>query len=160
VTIRVLGIDPGTAITGYGIVEPCDGRVGRLIECGVIRTHSKDQLCNRLRDLYEGLTDVIARHEPTVVAVEGIFYARNVRTTVILSHTRGAVLLAAAHAGLDVAEFSPAVVKKTVVGAGGARKAQIGYMVQQLLNLKTPPTPNDAADGIAIALTYLLTRHY
>ena len=97
-------------------------------------------------------------YEPTVLAVEGIFYGQNVRTTMILGHTRGTVLLAAAQAGLEVAEFPPALVKKTVVGAGGASKAQIGYMVQQLLKLKSPPTPNDAADGVAIALTYLLTR--
>lgn len=156
-SLKVLGVDPGTAVTGYGIVEPSNGRPGHLIECGIIRTNPKHELWDRLETLYDGLAELIARHEPDVMAVESVFYAKNVRTTVVLGHARGAILLAAAKAGLRVAEFAPATVKKTIVGAGGAAKSQVGYMVQQLLNLKTPPEPADAADGVAVALTCLLT---
>ena len=92
-----------------------------------------------------------------MLAVEGIFYGRNVRTTVVLGHARGVILLAGAAAGLTIAEYSPAVVKHTVVGRGAALKPQVGYMVAQLLRLKTAPTPADAADAVAVALTHLLT---
>jgi len=111
----VLGIDPGTNVTGYGV-------------------------------------------EPTAMAIESVFYAKNVKTTVTLGHARGVILLAAARAGLAVAEFPPATVKKNVVGNGSAAKAQVGFMVQRLLNLQEIPEPHDAADGVAIALTYLLTK--
>ena len=157
-TLRVLGIDPGTAVTGYGVVEPANGRPGRLLECGVIRTHPRQELWHRLDTLFTGVSALIAHHRPTALALESIFYAKNVRTTVTLGHARGVILLAAARAGLDIAEFPPATVKKSVVGVGGAAKPQVGYMVQRLLNLQRPPTPSDAADGVAVALTYLLTR--
>lgn len=156
-TIRVLGIDPGTAVTGYGVVEPADGQLGRLIECGVIRTVARAPLWTRLDTIYQGITDLITTHRPGVMALESVFYAKNVRTTLTLGHARGVILLAAARSGLDVKEFSPATVKKTIVGSGGAAKAQVGFMVQRLLQLATPPSPDDAADGVALALTYLLT---
>ncbi|MBS1240867.1 MAG: Crossover junction endodeoxyribonuclease ruvC [Gemmatimonadetes bacterium] len=154
--MRVLGVDPGTALTGYGVVESVPARMGRLVECGVLRTRPKESLPERLRVIYEGLTEIIERHRPDVMAVEGIFYATNVRTTVVLGHARGVVLLAAALGGIPVVEYSPALVKKTVVGRGGALKPQVGYMVARLLQLKAPPAPADAADGVAVALTHLL----
>lgn len=154
----MLGIDPGTALTGYGVVEPANGRPGRLLECGVIRTNPRQKIWHRLDTLYEAVSELIARHRPTVLALESVFYAKNVRTTVTLGHARGVILLAAARGGLEVAEFPPATVKKSVVGAGAAAKPQVGYMVQRLLNLKDPPSPSDAADGVAVALTYLITR--
>jgi len=154
----VLGIDPGTAVTGYGVVEPADGQSGRLIECGVIRTSPRQAMFRRLMTLYDGVTQLIERHAPTVVAVETAFYGRNVRTTLTLGQTRGVVLLAAAKAGVEVAEFPPATVKKSVVGEGGAAKAQVAYMVQRLLRLKEAPAPSDAADACAIALTYLIGK--
>ena len=154
----MLGIDPGTAVTGYGVVEPANGRPGRLLECGVIRTYPRQELWHRLDTIFTGVSELIAHHRPTALALESIFYAKNVRTTVTLGHARGVILLAAARAGLDIAEFPPATVKKSVVGVGGAAKQQVGYMVQRLLNLQRPPTPSDAADGVAVALTYLLTR--
>ena len=117
---------------------------------------AEETLPDRLRVIFEGLTEIIERHRPDVVAVEGVFYATNVRTTVVLGHARGVVLLAAAMAELPVMEYSPAIVKKTVVGRGGALKPQVGFMVARLLQLKTPPTPADAADGVAVALTHLL----
>lgn len=157
-TTRVLGVDPGTSVTGYGIVDQASGRVGRLVECGVIRVRSRVELPQRLETLFDGMTELIERHGPSALAVESVFYAKNVRTTVSLGHARGVILLAAARAGLEIAEFPPATVKKTIVGTGGASKAQVGYMVQRLLNLEQAPSPDDAADGVALALTYLLMQ--
>lgn len=157
-SFTVLGIDPGTAVTGYGVVERAPGRVGRLVECGVIRTDPRQQMCNRLDALYGGVRELIARHAPSAVAVETVFHGKNARSALTLGQTRGVILLAAAQAGVDVAEFAPAAVKRCVVGAGGAVKAQVGYMVQRLLGLTRPPAPSDAADGVALALTYLLSQ--
>ena len=154
----VLGIDPGTAVTGYGVVEPAPGRVGRLVECGIIRTDSRQQIWSRLDALYDGVSELIARHGPSAVAVESVFHGKNARSALTLGHARGVILLAAARARVEIAEFAPAAVKRCVVGRGGAMKAQVGYMVQQLLGLTRPPTPSDAADGVAVALTYLLTQ--
>lgn len=150
----VLGVDPGTAVTGYGVVaRKGDGAVS-LLECGVIRTHPRAPLPERLRDIHQGIVEVIARAHPSVLAVESVFYAKNVRTSVVLGHARGVVLLAAALRDLAVAEYPPAEVKNAVVGAGAATKDQVGYMVQRLLRLKEPPKPHDAADGVAVALCH------
>lgn len=153
----MLGIDPGTAVTGYAILEPKSGTPGRLIECGVIRTKAKHAMSNRLETIFDGVSELIARHQPATVAVETAFLKSNVRTTVTLGQARGMVLLAAAKAKTEIAEFPPATVKKSVSGAGGAGKGQVAYMVQRLLRLKDPPKPDDAADACAIALTYLIT---
>ncbi len=155
---RVLGIDPGTSVTGYGIVERRDGERSRLVECGVIRTSPRHKIWHRLDVLYEGVCELIARHQPSALALETVFYAKNVRTTVSLGHARGVILLAAAQAGIEIAEFSPASVKKSVTGVGGATKPQVGYMVKQILRLHRAPAPSDAADGVAVALAYLLSR--
>ena len=150
----VLGVDPGTAVTGYGVVRrAADGAVA-LLECGVIRTDARAPLPERLRDIHLGIVEVIGRAHPSVLAVEGVFYAKNARTSVVLGHARGAVLLAAALNGLGVAEYPPAEVKSAVVGAGRATKDQVGLMVQRLLKLREVPRPADAADGVAIALCH------
>jgi crossover junction endodeoxyribonuclease RuvC len=154
--VRVLGIDPGTAVMGYGVVETGPSRQPRLVECGTLTTPSREALPTRLRIIHDGTTALLARHRPDAVAVESAFYAKNVRTTVVLSHARGVILLAAEEAGVTIAEYSPALVKKTIVGRGAALKPQVGYMVAQLLRLKSPPAPSDAADGVAVALTHLL----
>ena len=154
--MKVLGIDPGTAVLGYGVVESGAGGHGRLVECGVVVTRARDRLPARLRVLHVGVTELLDRHQPDVMAVEEAFYGKNVRTTMVLSHARGVILLAAEEAGVAVAEYSPAMVKKTVVGRGAALKSQVGFMVAQLLRLKAPPTPEDASDGVAVALTHLL----
>lgn len=138
------------------MVETRPGLPPILIECGVIRTKVRDPLPVRLRLIHEEIADLLHRLAPDMVAVEGVFSARNQRTTITLGHTRGVILLAAAESGLPVAEYSPATVKKTVVGRGAALKPQVGFMVAQLLRLKTPPRPSDAADGVAIALTHVL----
>lgn len=156
--MRVLGIDPGTAVTGYGVIEAGPGapRFGRLVECGVIRFRRASRLPRRLAELHEGVAELIARLEPTDLAIENAFYHKNVHTTLVLGHARGVVLLAAEEAGLAIAEYPPATVKKTVVGTGAAPKAQVGAMVARLLRLRAAPRPADAADGVAVALTHIL----
>jgi crossover junction endodeoxyribonuclease RuvC len=150
----VLGIDPGTAVTGYGVVRRAADGALSLLECGVIRTDAKAPLPERLRDIHLGVLEVIGRTHPSAMAVEGVFYAKNARTSVVLGHARGAVLLAAALRDLQVAEYPPAEVKSAVVGAGRATKDQVGLMVQRLLKLRAVPKPHDAADGVAIALCH------
>lgn len=160
--MRVLGIDPGTGTVGYGVVERTGerGRLGRLVECGVLRTRPREALPVRLAAIHQGLTELIARHHPDVLAVEDIFYATNVRTTVVLGHARGVILLAGAQAGLEIAAYPPALVKKTVVGRGAALKPQVGFMVARLLQLSAAPKPADAADAVAVALTHLLLGRF
>ena len=152
----VLGIDPGTAATGYGVVRRDDRGLTQLVECGVIRTRARDPLPARLREIFEGVQELVARHRPDVLAVESIFYAKNVRTTVTLGHARGVILLAGELAGLTIHEFPPAEIKKTVVGTGAATKEQVQFMLTRLLRLKAVPQPSDAADGVAAALTYCM----
>jgi len=154
--MKVLGIDPGTAILGYGVVESVPGRPGRLLECGVLTTRPRQALPARLRVIHDGVSALIARHHPDAVAVEAAFYAKNARTTMVLSHARGVILLAAEAAGLPIGEYSPAAVKKAITGRGSALKPQVAFMVQQLLRLKDRPSPADASDGVAIALTHLI----
>ena len=135
-----------------------DGRgTATLVECGVFRTSPRDPLANRLVEIFEGVTELIARHQPDALAVESIFYARNVRTTVTLGHARGVLLLAGARANVIIHEYPPAEIKKAITGTGGATKEQVQYMVKTLLRLKSVPSPNDAADGVAAALTCLLS---
>ncbi len=159
--MRVLGIDPGTTVTGYAVVDAGPGNgaapcIGRLVECGVITCPRERPLPQRLAELHEGIAELIERHHPTALALENAFYQKNVRTTLVLGHARGVVLLAAQQAGLAIAEYSPATIKKTVVGRGGAQKQQVGAMVARLLRLAAPPRPADAADGVAVALTHII----
>jgi crossover junction endodeoxyribonuclease RuvC len=156
--VRVLGVDPGTAITGYGVIETGNGTpaLGRLVECGTIRFARTSSLAQRLAELHAGIAALIEKHRPTALALENAFYHKNVRTTLVLGHARGVVLLAAQQQRLDIAEYPPATVKKTVVGSGGAQKSQVAAMVARLLRLKHAPKPADAADGVAVALTFNL----
>lgn len=156
----VLGIDPGTANTGYGVVKG-DGGLGlgavSLVECGVIRTRPRQPLATRLRDIYEGVVELIERHQPNALCVEDVFYAKNVRTTVVLGHARGVVLLAGSRANLEIRELPPAEIKKAIVGTGAATKEQVQFMITRLLRLKTAPQPSDAADGVAAAIAGLVS---
>jgi crossover junction endodeoxyribonuclease RuvC len=151
-----LGLDPGTAVTGYGVVRS-DGAGPSLIECGVIRTNSRHALPRRLHEIYDGVAELLDRHAPSALAVEDVFYAKNVRTTVVLGHARGVILLAGAQRGIPVYEYPPREIKKAVTGAGGATKEQVQYMMMRILRLKTAPRPADAADGVAAALTCCMT---
>ena len=147
----VLGIDPGTAVTGYGVVSMI-GRTATLVECGVIRTNARDPLPARLQSIHDGVVELIARHHPDTVAVEDVFYARNVRTTIVLGHARGVILLAAQRAALVIYEYPPAEIKKAITGTGAATKEQVQFMIARLLRLKHAPEPADASDGVAAAL--------
>jgi crossover junction endodeoxyribonuclease RuvC len=148
-----MGVDPGAAVTGYGVVARSGGAVS-LLECGIVRTDPAMPLPQRLREIYEGITEVLERHHVTSVAVEGVFYAKNARTSIILGHARGAILLAATMKDLQVSEYSPAEIKSAVTGTGRATKEQVQFMVQKLLRLKEPPRPSDAADGVAVAMCH------
>ena len=153
----VLGIDPGTANTGYGVIRDDGVGLVTLLECGVIRTRPRDMLASRLREIYDGVAELIARHRPDALSVEDVFYSRNVRTTVVLGHARGVILLAGEQHGLDIHEFPPAEIKKAVVGTGAATKEQVQFMLTRLLRLKSVPQPSDAADGVAAALAYSMS---
>lgn len=152
--MKILGVDPGTAVTGYGVVALEGGGAVSLVECGVIRTDRHLPMPQRLQDIFEGLGEVMDRHDPDAVAVEGVFYGRNVRTTVALGQARGVILLAGATRRLAVHEYSPAEVKNAITGTGRASKEQVQFMVQRLLKLSAAPTPADAADGVAVALAH------
>lgn len=155
----VLGIDPGTQVTGYGVVRGENAHSMSLVECGVIRTQPRDPLPTRLREIYDGLTELLTRHAPDVLAIEDVFYARNVRTTVMLGHARGVILLAGQQHGVQVREFTPTAIKKAVAGTGAGTKEQVQFMVTKLLRLKAAPKPADAADGVAAAVAFLLGAH-
>ena len=152
----VLGIDPGTAITGYGVVVRRDDGAVSLLECGVIRTSPSQPLPLRIREIFEGIQEIIQRFDPVAVSVEDVFQGKNVRSALTLGHARGAILLAAALQDITIGEYSPREIKKAVVGTGNATKDQVAYMVQRQLRLKSPPTPADAADGVAAALCHCL----
>src|SRR6266513_4701758 len=130
--------------------------MGRLIECGVFRFGRNNSLPHRLAELHHEIAKLIRRHQPAVLALEDAFYRKNVRTTLVLGHARGVILLAAEQEGLEIFEYSPATIKKTVAGGGAARKGQVAVMVARLLRLKQAPRPADAADGVAVALTHIL----
>ncbi len=152
----VLGIDPGTATTGYGVVKGDGLGLVSLVECGVIRTRARDPLSSRLREIYEGVSELLDRHRPDALSVEDVFYAKNVRTTIVLGHARGVILLAGEQAGVAIHEIPPSEIKKAVVGTGAATKEQVQFMLTRLLKLKSVPQPSDAADGVAAALACLM----
>lgn len=152
----VLGVDPGTATTGYGVVRGDGSGPPALIECGVIRTRPRDILPVRLAEIYDGVRELIARHRPDALAVEDVFYSRNVRTTLVLGHARGVILLAGQQAELEIQEYPPAEIKKAIVGSGAATKEQVAFMVTRLLRLKSAPHPSDASDGVAAALALIM----
>jgi len=152
--VLVLGIDPGTAITGYGLVREDDEGLA-LVECGVITTPAGQPLPQRLQTIYHGLAAIIGQYQPNQVAVEELFFSRNVRTALSVGQARGVVLLAAAEAGLPLHEYKPLEVKQTVAGYGGADKRQVQEMVRMLLHLEQVPEPDDAADAVAVAVCHV-----
>jgi crossover junction endodeoxyribonuclease RuvC len=152
--VLVLGIDPGTAITGYGLVREDDEGLA-LVECGVITTPAGQPLPQRLQTIYHGLAAIIGQYQPDQVAVEELFFSRNVRTALSVGQARGVVLLAAAEAGLPLHEYKPLEVKQTVAGYGGADKRQVQEMVRMLLHLEQVPEPDDAADAVAVAVCHV-----
>lgn len=147
----VLGIDPGTARLGYGVIDMVDGLPG-LIDFGVAETHPTDSMPDRLLQIYGNVRLLLNEHDPDVMAVEKLFFARNVTTALAVGQARGVVLLAAAEKGIPVREYSPSEVKHSIVGYGKADKNQIQEMVRIILGLDQIPRPDDAADALAIAV--------
>ena len=151
--MRVLGVDPGSAVTGYGVVER-RGRELACVDCGTI-PGGDGELADRLLAVFDGLTEVIAAFDPAEVVIENAFLGKNVRTLAVMSQTRGVLVLAARKAGLPVHEYTPREVKQSVVGTGRASKTQIAWMVSTLLHLPSQGVPRDATDGLAVALCHL-----
>jgi crossover junction endodeoxyribonuclease RuvC len=152
--VKIFGIDPGSARTGYGCVES-DGRAVRLVTCGAIAARSDDGFPARLSRIYRALSSLLNECQPDVVAVESLFHATNVQTALKLGHARGVAILAAVEAGCPVVEYAPAEIKRAVVGYGQADKHQVQQMVKLLLGLLEPPAPHDAADALAVAICHL-----
>jgi crossover junction endodeoxyribonuclease RuvC len=155
--MRVLGIDCGTEYTGYGVVELLSARDLRCLDCGAIRVSPREPMARRLERIYVGLAKIIQAHVPEQVAIEDVFYAVNAKSALKLGQVRGVAMLAAASAGLEVAEYAPLTIKSAVVGYGRAEKHQVQMMVMQLLRLEEPPEPADASDALAIAICHLHT---
>lgn len=157
----ILGIDPGTAIVGYGLVrEENDGTLV-AVEYGVIRTPAKTPMPDRLETIYDALGNIVKQFKPDRAAVEELFFARNVTTAITVSQARGVILLALKKAGLHINEYKPNVIKQSISGYGGADKKQMQEMVRLLLNLEKIPKPDDAADALAIAITdHHIGRYY
>lgn len=151
--MRVLGIDPGSETTGWGVIEG-DGRRYRLIEYGTIKASPKDRFSARLLKISDGIEAIIARLLPDAFSIEEAFYATNVKVALKLGQVRGVALLAAERARLDINEYSPRLIKQTVVGYGNAEKHQVQEMVRVLLSLNEAPQPHDAADALAIAICH------
>jgi crossover junction endodeoxyribonuclease RuvC len=151
--MRVLGIDPGTAITGWGLIEG-EGQSLQLVGYGAITTAAKTPLPTRLQQIYRGLMNLMAEYRPEAVAVEELFFGHNVRTALVVGQARGVTLLAIADAGLPMYEYKPLEVKQAVAGYGRADKGQVQSMVRLLLNLAEVPRPDDAADALAVAICH------
>ena len=156
--MRVLGVDPGTAITGYGVVEEVKGDL-KPLAFGVIRTPADQPLAKRLQSIYRAVRTLAHEWKPEAAAVEELFFSKNVRTAMSVGQARGAALLALADAGLDVAEYTPLVIKQAVTGYGNADKGQVQEMVRLLLELSEVPRPDDAADALAVAICHLHSAH-
>jgi crossover junction endodeoxyribonuclease RuvC len=151
--VRVLGIDPVSETTGWGVVEG-SGRRYQLIEYGTIKASPRERFSARLLKISDGIEAVISRHAPDAFSIEEAFFATNVKVALKLGQVRGVALLAAERAGLDIHEYSPRLVKQTVVGYGNAEKHQVQEMVRVLLSLKVVPEPHDASDALAIAICH------
>jgi crossover junction endodeoxyribonuclease RuvC len=151
-----LGIDPGTAIVGYAVVEARNQHL-RLLTCDVITTPAGMPLAQRLQTIYQHLLEIIQTYQPAEAAMEELFFAKNARTALTVGHARGVIMLALANGGLPIAEYTPRQVKQAVTGYGSADKLQVGEMVRILLNLRAIPKPDDAADAAAVAICHLNT---
>jgi crossover junction endodeoxyribonuclease RuvC len=157
--MRVLGIDPGSETTGWGVIES-DGRHYRLVECGTIRSNAGQRFPARLLKIADALADVIQRLTPEACAIEDGFLATNVKVTLKLGQVRGVAMLAAERAAIGIHEYSPRLVKQTVVGHGSAEKFQVQQMVKTLLALDSIPEPHDAADALAVAICHFHHASY
>lgn len=152
--MKALGIDPGTAITGYGILEGESDSI-RVVDYGCIRTSSKEPSSTRLKKIYSDIKKIISKYKPEYIVVERLFFGANTKTAMAVGQARGVIILAATQAGLEIAEYTPLEVKMALTGYGRADKNQIQQMVKRLLKLKAIPKPDDAADALAVALCHV-----
>ncbi|MCX8052394.1 MAG: crossover junction endodeoxyribonuclease RuvC [Armatimonadetes bacterium] len=151
--MRILGIDPGTATTGYGVVERI-GSTSRLIDYGAVKTSTRTSVPERLLDVYARINEIIDQHSPDVMVMERLFFAKNQKTAIAVGKACGVLQFAAAQRRLPVVEYTPKEVKLAIVGYGGAEKRQIQYMVQRILDLPEPPSPDDVADALALCICH------
>ena len=151
--MRILGVDPGTLVTGFGVLEK-NGSEYKVLDFGCVKLSSRDGFPKRLKKIYDELSNVIKRHRPDEFAIEDLFYAENAKVALKMGHARGVAILAAANHQIPTAEYSPREVKMSVVGNGGASKQQVQKMIQQLLKLQQPPEPIDASDALAVAICH------
>jgi crossover junction endodeoxyribonuclease RuvC len=154
--MRIIGIDPGTGILGFGIIEVIKGKP-KLCDAGVIRTPAKEEDAIRLQTIFDELTAIIIETKPSEMSVEKLFFAQNVTTAMTVSQARGVVLLCGKQAGLTIFEYTPLQIKQALTGYGRAEKAQIQEMVRVILQLKAIPRPDDCADALAAAITHSMT---
>lgn len=154
--MRIIGIDPGTAILGFGVIEVNKGKA-QLVDGGVIRTPVKEDDAIRLQTIFDELTDIIVATKPSEMSVEKLFFAQNVTTAMTVAQARGVVLLCGMQAGLKIFEYTPLQIKQALTGYGRADKKQIQEMVRVILQLKTIPKPDDCADALAAAITHSMT---
>ncbi len=152
--MRVLGIDPGSSITGYGIVDEADNKL-LLCKCGAISSQAAKLFPDKLKRIYDGLSDIISECRPDIAVVENIFLSKNVRSAIKMGHARGVAILSCVNAGLPVFEYTPLEIKMAVVGYGAAEKAQVQEMVRRILNLDKIPESEDASDAIAAAVCHI-----
>ena len=151
--LRILGVDPGTATTGYGVVDKI-GSSPVMVDYGTIETSPELAPAVRLMDIYSGLNRILDQYSPDVVVMERLFFAKNQTTAIAVGKACGVIQLAAAQRGLEVIEYTPPEVKQSVVGYGAADKKQVQFMIQRILNLKEIPKPDDAADALALAVCH------
>ena len=157
--MRVLGIDCGSRVTGYGVIDS-DGGECCMVRCGAIKTKSSDPLSNRLRSIHNAIVEIIRDLEPEAAAFESLFYATNVQSALKLGYVRGVSMFAAAEANLPVFEYSPLEVKSAVTGYGRAEKNQVQQMVRALLKLEASPEPYDVSDALAVAICHVHTNRF
>lgn len=153
--MRIIGIDPGTGILGFGVIDVVGGR-SKLVTAGVIKTPAHTPLDERLEEIFNGLNQIITETQPTVMSIEKLFFAQNITTAISVSHARGVAMLCGRLAHLPIAEYTPLQIKQTLTGYGRADKKQIQEMVRLHLNLQVAPKPDDAADALAAAITHQL----
>ena len=157
--MRILGIDPGTGILGFGVVDFVAGKPPKMVDGGVISTPPHTPLPDRLKEIYDGLMEIIAATKPDAMAIEKLFFARNITTAISVAEARGVVILAAKQNNLPIHEYTPLQIKQTLTGYGRAEKKQVQEMVKIHLNLQKVPKPDDAADALATAITHdLMSR--
>lgn len=158
-SMRIIGIDPGTGILGFGVIDVLKGGAAKMVTAGVVTTPAHTPLDERLEDIFDSLTEIIAETSPDVMSIEKLFFAQNVTTAMSVSHARGVAMLTGRKARLQIAEYTPLQIKQTLTGYGKADKKQVQEMVKLHLKLSQVPKPDDAADALAAAITHaMMTR--